>query len=276
MRSFYLTHIRGQRVNQFIAINALVFLVINAFQWGFKLDAVYWLSAPASPSELLLKPWTLLTHMFTHQNFGHLFFNMLVLYFMGQFFLQLQNAQRFTALYLGAGLSGYAMFVIAFGFGGRANFHHEVIGASAAAMGLVIATAVLRPLQPIHLFGVFRMELRWLAGLMVLMDLFSIKEGVNSGGHIGHLVGAIFGLVYGFQLTRGSSFLKSSWFQTWNSKRKLKVTHRQGRPKSDEQFNAERAARNKRTDAILDKISRNGYEALTKEEKDFLFHHSDK
>jgi membrane associated rhomboid family serine protease len=276
MRSFYLTHIKGQRVNQCIAINALVFLAINVLEWVSKLDAVYWLSAPAAPSELLRKPWTLVTHMFTHQNFGHLFFNMLVLYFMGQFFLQLQNAYRFTMLYIGAGLSGYALFVVAFGLGDRAHLHHEVIGASAAAMGLVIATAVLRPLQPIHLFGVFRMELRWLAGLMVLMDLFSIKEGVNSGGHIGHLGGALFGLIYGYQLTKGVGFPRLSFFHAWNTKRKLKVTHRQGRPKSDEQFNAERAARSKRTDAILDKISRNGYEALTKEEKDFLFHHADK
>jgi hypothetical protein len=107
------------------------------------------------------------------------------------------------------------------------------------------------------------------------MDLFSIKEGVNSGGHVGHLGGAFFGLYYGYQLRNGNGWLLGL-FEHKAFKPKMKVTRQPGRPKSDEQFNEEKIARQKRMDTILDKISRSGYEALTKDEKDFLFKHSQK
>jgi membrane associated rhomboid family serine protease len=159
MRSFYNTYIRGKSVNQLIAVNALVFVLVNVIQAISSLSIVRQLAAPAAWNELILKPWTLLTHMFTHENVGHLFFNMLVLFFMGQFFLQLQNAKRLIILYFGAGLMGYLLFSLAFGFGEEGSQFHSVIGASAAAMGLVVTNAVLRPMQPIHLFGVFKMYL---------------------------------------------------------------------------------------------------------------------
>jgi membrane associated rhomboid family serine protease len=281
MRSFYLQYIKNNRLHQLIAVNVIVFLLVNILDlfslWvsDHGTGLVHWLAGPSRIGTLVLKPWTLLTHMFTHENFGHLFFNLLVLYFMGSFFVQIQGAKKLTWLYILAGLCGYLFFVLVFGLMGSSQ-QHAVIGASAATMGIVVATAVMRPLQPIHLFGVVRIELRWMAAIMVFMDLMSIKEGVNSGGHVGHLGGALFGLYYGYALNKGTSFIWEGWLKNWKWKAPMKVKHAQGRPKSDEQFNAERNQRNKKTDAILDKIARSGYESLNKEEKEFLFNQAQK
>lgn len=274
MNAFYQTYIRGNRLNQLIAINVVVFVVINLLEQIF-FDPSPWLAAPNSPRALMLRPWTLITHMFTHASVGHILFNMLALYFMGQFFLQIQSARRLTILYVLAGLGGYFLFFLFFGVFTPSLINRSVVGASAAVMGIVVASAVLRPTQPIHLFGIIRMELRWMALIMVLVDLFSIKDGVNSGGHVGHLGGALMGFIYAKMIVGGVRMPWENWSAPW-SKSRMKVTHKQGRPKSDEQFNAERKARQERMDIILDKISRSGYDSLTKEEKDFLFQQAQK
>lgn len=274
MNTFYTTYIKGQRLNELIAINVAVFVVVNVVELiGLRLTP--WLAASDSLWLLLKRPWTIVTHMFTHASVGHILFNMLALFFMGQFFLQMQSARRLTTLYLAAGLGGYLLFLLFFAIFRNGPIAHSVVGASAAVMGIVVASAVLRPLQPIHLFGIIRMELRWLALIMVCVDLFSIKDGLNSGGHVGHLGGAITGFIYARMLMGGATMPWEKWKAPW-SKSKLKVTHKQGRPKSDEQFNTERKARQARMDVILDKISRSGYDSLTKDEKDFLFQQAQK
>lgn len=274
MNAYYQTYIKGNRLNQLIAINVAVFVLVNVLEL-IHIHLSPWLAASSSLRVLLYRPWTLLTHMFTHASVGHILFNMLALFFMGQFFLQMQSARRLTNLYLISGLGGYFLFVLFFGVFSDSLVIRSVVGASAAVMGIVVASAVLRPLQPIHLFGIIRMELRWLAVIMVLVDLFSIKDGVNSGGHVGHLGGALLGFVYAKMITGGVKMPWENWSLPW-SKSRMKVAHKQGRPKTDEQFNAERKARQQRMDIILDKISRSGYDSLTKEEKDFLFQQAQK
>jgi membrane associated rhomboid family serine protease len=274
MNTFYHTYIKGNRLNQIIAINVAVFALIGVAEMcGLKLEN--WFAASNVLGWMLHRPWTVITHMFTHANVGHILFNMMALYFMGQFFLQLQSVKRFTILYFVSGLGGYLLFFLFFGLFGSPNEFHFVVGASAAVMGVVVASAVLKPLQPIALFGIIRMELRWMAVLMVLIDLFSIKEGTNTGGHVGHLGGALFGFIYAKMITGGVKMPWEYWSVPW-SKSRMKVTHNQARPKSDDQFNAERKARQVRMDIILDKISRSGYDSLTKDEKDFLFQQAQK
>ncbi|MEN9639253.1 MAG: hypothetical protein RLZZ262_1121 [Bacteroidota bacterium] len=274
MNTFYHTYIKGNRLNQIIAINVAVFIVGSVLGW-FGLYVIPYLAASNILEWMLDRPWALVTHMFTHAGVGHIVFNMLSLYFMGQFFLQLQTTKRFTILYFLSGIGGYLLFTLYYGIIDQENEIQSVVGASAAVMGVVVASAVLRPLYPIALFGVIRMELRWMAVIMVLIDLFSIPENVNSGGHVGHLGGALFGFIYAKMITGGVKMPWEYWSVPW-SKSRMKVTHNQARPKSDDQFNAERKARQVRMDIILDKISRSGYDSLTKDEKDFLFQQAQK
>jgi hypothetical protein len=156
-----------------------------------------------------------------------------------------------------------------------------VLGASAAVMAIVVATAVTKPNQVVMFFGVVRMELKWLAAILVLLDLASIRQSANSGGHIGHLGGAIYGYFYASQLKKGKDMgswihRMLDWFQGLFKRKKMYVASNQGRPKTDEQFNLEKKAKQQRIDQILDKISRSGYDSLSKDEKDFLFKNADK
>ena len=111
------------------------------------------------------------------------------------------------------------------------------------------------------------------------MDVLSIPQG-NAGGHIAHLGGALFGYFYIKQLQKGNDY--SIGFTKWmNSlaalfkpKSKLKTAHK--RPKSDNQFNTEKTEQQKAVDLVLEKISKSGYESLSKEEKATLFSASKK
>ena len=67
---------------------------------------------------------------------------------------------------------------------------------------------------------------------------------------------------------------KSVKFRIFKKRKPTQKAH--ARPKSDDEFNAERKEKSDRVDAILDKISRHGYDHLTKEEKEFLFKQSSK
>ena len=114
---------------------------------------------------------------------------------------------------------------------------------------------------------------------MVLLDILSIPKG-NAGGHIAHLGGALFGYLYIKQLQTGnnlsinfSNFLERL-INTFKTKSKLKKVHK--RAKSDYEFNAEKSAKQKEIDKILEKIANSGYESLSKEEKTTLFSASKK
>ncbi|MBK9359015.1 MAG: hypothetical protein IPN08_16820 [Bacteroidales bacterium] len=104
----------------------------------------------------------------------------------------------------------------------------------------------------------------------------------NAGGHIAHLGGALWGFAYvkmlpGFDPTRflGIFEKKNFRFSGKPQKSKFKV-HKGGRPLSDDDYNREKILKQQRIDTILDKISRSGYDSLTKEEKSLLFSSSQK
>lgn len=275
-----------------LLINIAVFILIALYQLVLflteslppaLLNEDLGLAANSSWRVMLFRPWSIITHMFTHVNFGHFFFNMIALYALGNMFISIMGSRRLLPLYLMGGLSGYILFAVVYSLSDVLGNQeaHAVLGASAAVMAIVVAIAVIRPLQKIFLFGIVQLELRWLALILVLLDLASIKDGVNSGGHIGHLGGAIFGLIYGSRFNKGVDM--GSWLNKifekikgTFSRKKMTVSKGHTRPKSDEQYNLEKKQRQQKIDNILDKISRSGYDSLSKEEKDFLFRNSEK
>jgi hypothetical protein len=103
---------------------------------------------------------------------------------------------------------------------------------------------------------------------------------VNSGGKIAHIGGAVFGYFYTLNLRRGrdaGKYLNSildSVVTLFRPRRKMKVTYR--KKADDIEYNTRKAEHQARINAILDKISKGGYESLTKEEKDTLFRESQK
>ncbi|MEE4257695.1 MAG: rhomboid family intramembrane serine protease [Bacteroidales bacterium] len=244
-----------------------------------------YLALPASPDLLIYRPWTLITYMFLHTSFWHILFNMLWLYWFGKIFTQYLSQRQLLVTYLLGGLAGGLLYILA--YNALPVFTNDLVmaralGASASVMAIVAAISFYVPNYTINLIFLGRVKIFYLALALFVLDFFMIRHG-NAGGHIAHIGGAIYGFFYVYYLRKGRDFSKIfprfRGISGWKSRIRRKPgtkTNNVKRPKSDEEFNRERAAKQKRIDHILDKISRSGYDSLTKEEKELLFNQSNK
>ncbi len=278
MRMAFTGTYRG--LNRLLFLLVVVFLLINigdALQLmnkGRQIHSVsLYLSIPGWFQDFLAQGWSLLTYMFTHESLLHLLGNVLWLYSFGRMFTDLLGGSRMLGLFVLGGLCGGIFFLIlaqlvpAF-----RDFH--LLGASAGAMAVVIATAAYRPEQVVSLFGVWQIRLKYLALIsFVFFSLLNLSD--NTGGKVAHIGGSLMGLIYGWQMRKKNGMLESfmKLFRKADGT-KLKVVHR--RPVSDEVFHDTRVNRRKKIDEILDKISRSGYDSLNPEEKKYLQENHDK
>jgi membrane associated rhomboid family serine protease len=280
----------GSSLMRLIYVNIAVFLLItivavigfllnNPIISGQVLDIF---SVPASLKALLIRPWTLITYMFTHKDIWHILFNMLWLYWFGTIFLEYLDQRKLVAVYLLGGISGALIYILSFNiFPAFTGILDEsvAIGASASVMAIVIAIAAYVPDYTVHLFLFGRIKIKYMA--LAIFILTSVMDfSVNSGGKLAHIGGAFFGYFYIINLRRGNDIGKGlnkflDFFVTiFKPRKKLKVTHRKA---ADEfEYNKIKADRQARINNILDKISKGGYDSLTKEEKEILFKESQK
>jgi membrane associated rhomboid family serine protease len=264
----------SQEVNQvnkltlYIVINIAVFLIINISGNIFDFDILKYLAFPVKFEQALPKFWTIITYMFSHDHLGHLFSNMILLYFNGRIFCNLLFEKRFVFVYILSGVSG-AIFLLLFSLLNQSSEMATISGASAASLGIICALAIYSPNLPINLFGLFEMSYKYIA--MIVFVLFTIIDfKSNTGGKISHFGGAFFGLLYGYLLKNGDDLSLLSYYK-FAKKSKLKVVH-YGSTKTSINDDVIQ----KEIDAILDKISKSGYENLTKSEKEKLFKFSQK
>jgi membrane associated rhomboid family serine protease len=282
-------------LNRLILINIAVFLLVNIVNIVYKLggilpdtmicgtrlnELIYFLALPAELQSLATRPWTFFTYMFLHEQLFHVFFNLFMLYVGGQFFVQFIGQKKLFSVYLMGGLVGAAFYVAAFnifpGFAGMKNCS-IAIGASASVLAVFIAIATYAPNYSVMLFLLGKIQLKYIALIMVAIDVISI-DGKNPGGSIAHIGGALWGFLFAMQYRRNYKspfnidFRKFfALFKSRKPKMKAEYTAKPNRPLSDEEFNKIKVANQKRMDAILDKISKSGYKSLTAEEKEFLF-----
>lgn len=245
---------------------------------------------PGSFLAVAMQPWTLITYMFAHVGFMHLLSNMLFLFFGGQLFQHLLGERKLLYTYVVGGLAGaiFQLFANTFVPFFQAQ-QSALVGASASIMAVLVAVGSYRPNYVVNLFGLLPVKLMYIVLFFVLSDFLNITSGDNVG-HLAHLGGALFGFLSVRNVTSSSNWMNKielwgdrvwTWVkQLFQPKKKFKVYkntqyHSQARAKSDEDFLAEKKAKQERTDAILDKISKRGYDALTKEEKAFLFSQKD-
>lgn len=269
----------GSGLTRIILINVVVFLVINILDALIKFNGsgpslVYWLSIPGNVSLAITHAWTLITYMFLHEGLMHILFNMLWLYWLGKIFVEYVGSKRLVGVYLLGGLSGGILYLIIAMITPLYFSNTFLLGASAGVMAVVIATAVLLPDYIIHLLFFGPVRLKYLALVsFILTSVLDLSQ--NTGGKIAHIGGALFGMIFMVQYKKGNditipvtNFL--DWAQSiFSGRQKIKVSYR--RKTSDDDYNTNERAKQAKVDAILDKISKSGYEALTKEEKDFLF-----
>ena len=283
----------GSALANLIIINVAVWVLVQAFRIFFFLynqpDAALATTAiirifgvPASLPSLLNKPWTLITYMFLHVDIWHVLFNMLWLYWFGKIFVEFMGNKKLVLVYFTGGVSGALVYILAFNVFpvfSSALPQSYALGASASVMAIVTATAFKVPDYSVYLLFFGRIRIVYMAIALFVFDFFMIPTG-NAGGHIAHIGGALFGFLY-IQLFENSNNI---WFRhkhfnrggfrgksTWNE-----TFENPSRPVSDEEYNILKAEKQKKMDDILDKISKGGYDSLTKDEKEFLFKSSGK
>lgn len=229
-------------------------------------------------SIFLYKPWTIITHMFTHFNPMHILGNMLFLYLFGEIFVLYMGEKRVLPLYLFSGLCGLVLALLAINFipyiGKGAD--HTMVGASAAILGLVFATVAMNPDHKVNLIFIGEVKIMYVAIVPLVFGLFSIPLG-NAGGQIAHLGGAIGGYAYMKLRQSGIDIFSplDKLMGLFQRKPQLRTTYRNEnyrRPAEKSNTKTEQ----QRVDEILDKIARSGYDSLNKEEREFLFHYSKK
>jgi membrane associated rhomboid family serine protease len=267
----------ASKLNLLIGINIVVYLLINIpatletflFQSGSIAGfSDNYLLLPASLPKLLNRFWTPLTYMFMHATIFHILFNMLWLYWFGQIFEEYLGNKRTIGLYIMGGLSGALFFVASYNIfpiftHDPSSAGHVMVGASAGVMAIIIATATLLPNYSISLIFIGPVKLKWLALFFVILDFLGIA-GPNAGGELSHLGGALMGFVYIKQLQRGHDWV-GTIANLFKPKPKLKVVSKNTSKSSHD------LPRQEDIDLILDKISKSGYDSLSKQEKEILF-----
>lgn len=237
-----------------------------------------WLAVPASLQSLLYRPWTLLTYMFLHESMIHIFFNLLMLYFGGKIFMEYLGSRKLIATYLFGGIMGAIFYIASFNIFPVFSEYLDksmALGASASVIAIIVAIATFIPNYTVNMMFIGRVKLKYIALIFVAIDLLSIEKS-NPGGHISHLGGAVWGFLYIMALKKGTDMSKmfvpiGRFFRKlFAPKPKLRVSYTK-RPVSDDDYNKNKAEHQKKIDAILDKISRAGYESLSREEKELLF-----
>lgn len=276
----------GSSLTRLIYINLAVFFLAGLIRVLFFLGGngdyfqewvMNWLALPSDFGKLISRPWTLVSYMFLHFEFLHILFNLLWLYWLGQIFLNYFSQTKLVALYILGGLAGGLFYVAAYNlFPVFATMvaDSRLLGASAAVIAIVTAVAVHAPNHTIHLMFIGPVRMKYIALFSVLMYVIGISS-TNAGGNLAHLGGAFCGLIYVLQLKKGNDWgkwitgLLSGISKLFKPKPKVTITYR--KPSDDIAFNREKNRDQARMNAILEKISKSGYDSLSKEEKEILF-----
>lgn len=257
-------------LTQIIVVNVAVFLTINLVGNLSHLNLTPYFALPIGGIAFLTKFWTLFTYMFTHLDFWHLFWNMILFYFMSQVFFTIMGQKKMLYLYVMSGICGGALtlmlgLVLPDSFG-----NSLLLGASASVLGVGAVMAIYSPNYRVFLFGLLEMPYKYFY-LFIFMLNTVIDLSINTGGKIAHMGGAIFGLLYGYYLKKGTDLFNIS---LWPKKKSdLKVVYNEKRSTSQP---SKKGNDDDRMDILLDKISKSGYDSLTKSEKDELFKLSQK
>jgi membrane associated rhomboid family serine protease len=274
-----------KRLNVFekiIVINVVIFVlgwVIFKIQHIPREESLIWFELPKLFSEFIAKPWSLFTYAFIHYGFFHILFNLLVLYFVSRTMVNVFSTKLSLTIYFMGILGGGLLYLLVYNILPQSYSTQvgSLVGASAGVRALLIFICAYMPYKEARFFMI-TIKL-WHIGLaIVILDVIGLFS-VNQGGNVAHLGGNLLGYLYATQLQKGIDIGKGfgrfmdSIADLFKAKSPLKTVYKSkkkpyaGRNKNEfSEFNKQ-----KRIDLILDKISKSGYESLTKEEKEFLF-----
>lgn len=295
----------GNMVTQLIILNCAIFVIVNIIKLILNapdfsnpipfLNFLHFFCMPKDMWTLITHPWTILTSGFLHEKFGHILWNMLAFYWFGRIVGDLLGNHRILPIYiLGVIVGNIVFFIMAnispFSIGSYA------LGASAAVMAMVACAAFIAPDYIFNVLLIGPIKLKYIALVLIFLDVIAIADNYNAGGSFAHLGGAAFGLLYASQLRKGVDLgkpikrLADFVSNLFNKKSKKNFTYQRGEKaytkseksgfgtsaKGNHSADTEGGSQQEKLDLILDKIKEKGYESLTKEEKEFLFNASKK
>ena len=245
-------------------------------------EIIKFVAMPMKAGEFIYKPWTLFTYFFAQVEVGHIFFNLLILYFFGSILQAYIGFSRTLAIYFYAGIVGGLITILLHStVPALYNDASVLIGASGSVMGIVIATATLAPDKKIMALFLGEIKLIYIALFYVVIDLIGITY-IDGVGHVCHLGGAIAGFWFIYSMQRGKDYSRGfnkvfygiKNIFTGKKTPKMKVVKNKSSTNYKQQPTNEKTSEiQAKIDAILDKISKGGYESLSKQEKDYLFTH---
>lgn len=255
----------------------LVFTLLDVVLKFSKIDFNYF-DVVALSSDIytfLVKPWTIITFNFFHAGIFHLIFNLLILHFSGRLFNTYFTDKQLFGVYVLGGIFSGITFVLSYFFIGKAGL---LVGASGAIMAILIATTTYAPFMLLRIPLIGIVKLWHVAFVILFIDLIQLPLE-NTGGHLAHLGGALFGFIYikilqsGTDLTKPLSMFLDAIVNIFKPKNKtpFKKVHRNTTKNVVNSSTSKKDFTQKQIDDILDKISKSGYDSLTKEEKEFLF-----
>ncbi len=285
----------GNTISKIIVVNVMVFLAINAIKLILFLsfsgsvppvytEIVRFFSVSASGYYNLIHPWVWFTHMFVHEGFWHILWNMLFLLWFGRIVGDLIGDKRILPLYILGGLTGGLVFFVSsqmemFGMPSSAY----AMGASAAVMAITMAAGTIAPDFIIRLIFLGDVKLKYIVLVLIVIDLIGVTGSSNTGGHLAHLGGVVMGWFFIFQLRNGfdMSVPINSFFNLFKAhdktpmprrrtKKELVYDENRSRMKVVERNSRKKVAGEFDIDDILEKIKKQGMESLTKEELEFL------
>jgi membrane associated rhomboid family serine protease len=256
-------------VEKIIYVNVVLFLFTVIFH-SFTIE---YFALPANLSEFLHKPWTLISYAFIHERLFHILSNLLVLYYIGQLFLDFYTKKQFLNCYFLGIVVGGISFILFYYFSNKIG--EPLGGASAAVSTIFVAIATKIPRYALRLRFIGSVELWVLAAIWVGLSVLQLANP-NNGGAIAHLGGALVGFFYAKQLDKGYDLGKwfeviIDYFSTIFNKRTKSSLKTVYKSKTKTNPSTIEKSKQRKIDDILEKISKSGYDSLTKEEKDFLF-----
>ncbi|MDQ7950022.1 MAG: rhomboid family intramembrane serine protease [Pedobacter sp.] len=248
----------GNPVWIYIGINVVVFLLVILL--GAKEQALNLFAVASRPGLGFAKIYTVFTHTFIELSFVSLAVNALWLYWMGGLLLDFTKNRQFHVIYLGGGLIGGLCYLVCVSLNlFSAASTGPLYGAYTGVVAILAAVATLIPNYSLQLMFFGFVRIKFIVGFYILLNL-ALTTGNQPILALAHVAAALFGFAY-IKLLQNGINLSS----LYKKKPKMKIVRNDMPKKSGQHFNQ------KEIDAILDKISKSGYENLNRAEKETLF-----
>ena len=243
-------------IKTLISINILIFLLQTISKSEQLFFNVFGLVPKMVWSELML--WQPFTYIFFHGDIWHVLINMFVLWMFGTELENVWGKKNFLMFYFITGI-GSGLVTMIFGLYSII----PIVGASGAVYGVLIAYGLTYPNRTVYLYGIIPIKSIWFVIGIGVIAFFSSFNNVTQVSHLTHLSG----MVIGYILLKKPIHFQSLWFAIVKKFLEFKI-------QNEEKKISQKYEMEKDLNSILDKINREGFDSLSKDEEDRLYKNS--